>query len=66
VWSLRNHGLQVLIIVSMQKNITGKSNLREESNLGQFASVGKIAPAKYPNFRLDEHHLGTVVDIRIM
>lgn len=26
-------------------------------------TVGKIAPAKYPNFRLDEHHLGTVVDI---
>src|SRR5919107_802632 len=25
--------------------------------------VGKIAPAKYPNFKLDEHHSGTVVDI---
>ena len=25
--------------------------------------VGKIAPAKYPNFKLDEHHAGTVVDI---
>ena len=26
-------------------------------------TVGKIAPAKYPNFKLDEHHSGTVVDI---
>ncbi|MGH9974870.1 MAG: 50S ribosomal protein L2, partial [Nitrososphaeraceae archaeon] len=26
-------------------------------------TVGKIAPAKYPNFRLNEHHSGTVVDI---
>jgi large subunit ribosomal protein L2 len=26
-------------------------------------TVGKIAPAKYPNFRLNEHHLGTIVDI---
>jgi large subunit ribosomal protein L2 len=26
-------------------------------------TVGKIAPAKYPNFRPSEHHLGTVVDI---
>jgi large subunit ribosomal protein L2 len=26
-------------------------------------TVGKIAPAKYPNFRLNEHHLGTVIDI---
>jgi large subunit ribosomal protein L2 len=25
--------------------------------------VGKIAPAKYPNFKLDEHHTGRVVDI---
>jgi large subunit ribosomal protein L2 len=25
--------------------------------------VGKIAPAKYPNFKLDENHKGTVVDI---
>ena len=25
--------------------------------------VGKIAPAKYPNFKLDEHHTGQVVDI---
>jgi large subunit ribosomal protein L2 len=25
--------------------------------------VGKIAPAKYPNFKLEEHHFGTVVDI---
>ena len=25
--------------------------------------VGKIAPAKYPNFKLDEHHSGVVVDI---
>jgi large subunit ribosomal protein L2 len=25
--------------------------------------VGKIAPAKYPNFKLEEHHTGTVVDI---
>jgi large subunit ribosomal protein L2 len=25
--------------------------------------VGKIAPAKYPNFKLNEHHSGTVVDI---
>lgn len=25
--------------------------------------VGKIAPAKYPNFKIDEHHVGTVVDI---
>ena len=26
-------------------------------------TVGKLAPAKYPNFKLDEHHSGTVVDI---
>jgi large subunit ribosomal protein L2 len=26
-------------------------------------TVGKIAPAKYPNFKLDEHHSGTVIDI---
>lgn len=26
-------------------------------------TVGKIAPAKYPNFKLEEHHKGTVVDI---
>jgi large subunit ribosomal protein L2 len=26
-------------------------------------TVGKFAPAKYPNFKLDEHHSGTVVDI---
>jgi large subunit ribosomal protein L2 len=26
-------------------------------------TVGKIIPAKYPNFRLNEHHSGTVVDI---
>lgn len=26
-------------------------------------TVGKIVPAKYPNFRLNEHHSGTVVDI---
>jgi large subunit ribosomal protein L2 len=26
-------------------------------------TVGKLAPAKYPNFKLDEHHCGTVVDI---
>jgi len=26
-------------------------------------TVGKIAPAKYPNFKLDEHHSGLVVDI---
>src|SRR6266511_2287391 len=25
--------------------------------------VGKIAPARYPNFKLDEHHTGRVVDI---
>lgn len=25
--------------------------------------VGKIAPAKYPNFKLEEHHSGTVLDI---
>jgi large subunit ribosomal protein L2 len=25
--------------------------------------VGKIAPAKYPNFKLEEHHSGRVVDI---
>jgi large subunit ribosomal protein L2 len=25
--------------------------------------VGKIAPAKYPNFKLEEHHTGKVVDI---
>lgn len=25
--------------------------------------VGKIAPAKYPNFKLEENHKGTVVDI---
>ena len=25
--------------------------------------VGKIAPAKYPNFKLEEHHTGRVVDI---
>jgi large subunit ribosomal protein L2 len=25
--------------------------------------VGKIAPAKYPNFKLEEHHIGKVVDI---
>jgi large subunit ribosomal protein L2 len=25
--------------------------------------VGKIAPAKYPNFKLEDHHTGTVVDI---
>jgi len=25
--------------------------------------VGKIAPAKYPNFKLEENHQGTVVDI---
>ena len=25
--------------------------------------MGKIAPAKYPNFKLDEHHTGKVVDI---
>jgi large subunit ribosomal protein L2 len=25
--------------------------------------VGKIAPAKYPNFKLNEHHTGRVVDI---
>jgi large subunit ribosomal protein L2 len=26
-------------------------------------TVGKLAPAKYPNFKLNEHHSGTVVDI---
>jgi large subunit ribosomal protein L2 len=26
-------------------------------------TIGKIAPAKYPNFKLDEHHSGTVIDI---
>jgi large subunit ribosomal protein L2 len=26
-------------------------------------TVGKIAPAKYPNFKLDEHHFGNVIDI---
>jgi large subunit ribosomal protein L2 len=26
-------------------------------------TVGKIAPAKYPNFKLNEHHSGTVIDI---
>jgi large subunit ribosomal protein L2 len=26
-------------------------------------TVGKIAPAKYPNFKLDAHHTGRVVDI---
>ena len=26
-------------------------------------TVGKLAPAKYPNFKLDEYHSGTVVDI---
>ena len=26
-------------------------------------TVGKISPAKYPNFKLDEHHTGLVVDI---
>lgn len=26
-------------------------------------TIGKIAPAKYPNFKLDEHHNGKVVDI---
>src|ERR671924_24545 len=25
--------------------------------------IGKIAPAKYPNFKLEEHHTGRVVDI---
>ncbi|MFZ0896188.1 MAG: hypothetical protein WAZ77_16950 [Candidatus Nitrosopolaris sp.] len=25
--------------------------------------VGKLAPAKYPNFKLGEHHSGLVVDI---
>jgi len=25
--------------------------------------VGKIAPAKYPNFKLEEHHTGKIVDI---
>ncbi|MGI0039566.1 MAG: 50S ribosomal protein L2, partial [Nitrososphaera sp.] len=25
--------------------------------------VGKIAPAKYPNFKLEDHHTGKVVDI---
>ena len=25
--------------------------------------VGKIAPAKYPNFKLEEHHYGKVIDI---
>jgi large subunit ribosomal protein L2 len=25
--------------------------------------VGKIAPAKYPNFKLEDHHTGRVVDI---
>ena len=25
--------------------------------------VGKIAPAKYPNFKLQDHHTGKVVDI---
>src|SRR5215472_3974071 len=25
--------------------------------------VGKIAPAKYPNFKLEEHHIGRVIDI---
>ena len=26
-------------------------------------TVGKIAPAKYPNFRLDQNHSGIIVDI---
>ena len=26
-------------------------------------TVGKVAPAKYPNFKFEEHHSGTVVDI---
>ena len=26
-------------------------------------SVGKIAPARYPNFKLEEHHSGYIVDI---
>ena len=26
-------------------------------------TIGKLAPAKYPNFKLNEHHSGTVVDI---
>ena len=26
-------------------------------------TVGKIAPAKYPNFKLDERHSGNVIDI---
>lgn len=26
-------------------------------------TVGKIAPAKYPNFKLDEHHSGIIIDI---
>jgi large subunit ribosomal protein L2 len=48
-------------------NSLGKRTLVRRRGRGgkQFraVTVGKIAPAKYPNFRLDEHHLGTVIDI---
>jgi large subunit ribosomal protein L2 len=45
----------------------GKRTLVRRRGRGgkQFRAViiGKIAPAKYPNFKLDEHHTGKVVDI---
>src|SRR5919199_5493990 len=61
------HKLKITFRLAVHCQEMGKRTLVRRRGRGgkQFRAiiVGKIAPAKYPNFKLEEHHYGKIIDI---